>query len=238
MISKSNPKFEDLFSTVGDAILIDKPLLWSSFKVIYFLRKNSVVKKAGHAGTLDPLATGLLIVCTAKKTKEIYTYQDQGKQYTGSFMLGKTTPSMDAESEVSEEKDFSHVTNEMIYDTVNQFSGEISQVPPMFSAVNYKGKKLYKLARKGKVVERAPKIVTIHNFEITEISLPFVKFKIDCSKGVYIRSIAHDFGQALGCGAYLTELRRTKIGDYSVDDAFTPDELTKSYFPAIDSPVS
>lgn len=239
MITKNNPQFENLATPEGDVILFDKPLRWSSFKVIYYLRKNSCVKKAGHAGTLDPLATGLLIVCTSKKTKQIYTFQDQNKEYTGSFELGKTTASMDAETPILEEKSFAHVTNEMIYEAARSLSGEQMQVPPMYSATNFQGKKLYQLARKGKVVHREPRKVMIYDFTITEINLPVIKFVVSCSKGVYIRTLAHDFGQILGCGAYLTELRRTKIGDYRVDDAFTPEQFKTAYdaeFPEVAHP--
>jgi tRNA pseudouridine55 synthase len=229
MITKNNPSFENLAAPDGDVILFDKPLHWSSFKVIYYLRKNSSVKKAGHAGTLDPLATGLLIVCSGRMTKQICTYQDSNKEYIGSFELGKTTASMDAETPVLEEKSITHVTPELIYEAARSLSGEQLQVPPMYSATNFQGKKLYQLARKGKVVHREPRRVMIHDFTITEITLPIVKFIVSCSKGVYIRTLAHDLGQLLGCGAYLTELRRTKIGDFNVTDAFTPEEFKSAY---------
>ncbi len=227
MITKNSPDPGSFFEPAGDSLLVDKPLGWSSFKVIYFLRKNTPMIKAGHAGTLDPLATGLLIVCSGKKTKEISTFQDLPKEYTGSFRLGQRTASMDAETPVIEERSFEHITEEMILATAVSFTGEQFQTVPMYSAVNFQGKKLYELARKGKVVHREPRQISIHYFEITSIDLPIVSFKVGCSKGVYIRSLANDFGEKLGCGAYLTGLRRTKIGTFSVDDAFEPDDFKK-----------
>lgn len=208
--------------TAGEVFLIDKPRRWSSFKVIHEVRKYCGTRKVGHAGTLDPMATGLLIICTGKKTKSITEFQDLGKTYTGVITLGKKTPSMDAETEVTEEKDYSHVTPEMIEEVRKTFMGETEQIPPMYSAVNYGGKKLYKFARAGREVKREPRKIVVTEFEITEISLPEIRFRIGCSKGTYIRVIADDFGSKLGCGAYLTELRRTKIGDYDVEDAFSP----------------
>ncbi len=225
MITKNSPDPGSLFEPSGGSLLVDKPLGWSSFKVIYYLRKNTPIIKAGHAGTLDPLATGLLIVCSGKKTKEISSYQDLSKEYTGSFRLGERTASMDAETPVIELRSFEHITESMVLDTSISFCGEQLQTAPMYSAVNFKGKKLYELARKGKVVHREPRQITIHSFDITEINFPLISFKVRCSKGVYIRSLANDFGEKLGCGAYLTELRRTKIGTFSVDDAIVPEDF-------------
>lgn len=218
----------------GEAILIDKDYRWSSFKVIHEFRKVVGVRKMGHAGTLDPLATGLLIICSGKMTKQIYTYQDLPKVYTGKIYLGKSTPTMDAESLPTEEKSIEGITDEDIRKTILQFTGEIEQVPPMYSAVNHQGKKLYEIARKGKTVHREPRKITIHRFEITAITLPEISFEVECSKGTYIRVLAHDIGALLGCGGYLSELRRTAIGEYKVDDAFTIHELRN--MPVIEPP--
>ena len=227
MISKLNPDPDSLFSPDGAAILIDKPIYWTSFKVIHELRKQMGIKKAGHAGTLDPLATGMLIVCTNRSTKILDKYQELPKVYSGSFCLGQVTPSMDLETEVSEKFNLDHLTEESIRNTIEFFTGEIYQIPPMYSAISYKGKKLYDLARKGSVVERNPRQVHVSRFLINKIELPYVEFEIECSKGTYIRVLASDFGQKLGCGAYLSSLRRESIGEYSVEYAFTPDELFK-----------
>jgi tRNA pseudouridine55 synthase len=229
MISKSNPDITPFSSEEGGIILIDKPMRWSSFKVIHELRKHLGLRKAGHAGTLDPLATGLLIVCSNKKTKVIDSYQGLQKTYSGSFYLGKITPSMDYETEPFEEKDTSYITGEMIHDAAASFVGEIEQIPPMFSAVNHKGKKLYELARAGKEIERQPRKVQILRFSIDKIEMPHVHFTVECSKGTYIRVLASDFGAKLGCGAFLASLRREAIGEYSVQDAFDPRELSASY---------
>ncbi len=209
----------------GEVFLIDKPQRWSSFKVIHEVRKYCGTRKVGHAGTLDPRATGLLIICTGKKTKSITEFQDLGKTYTGVITIGKRTPSMDAETEASEEKDFSYVTHSMIEDVRKSFLGETEQIPPMYSAVNFGGKKLYKIARAGKEVKREPRKITVSEFEIENIDLPDIRFRISCSKGTYIRVIADDFGMKLGCGAFLSELRRTGIGVYEVDKAFSPQEF-------------
>lgn len=224
-ISKINPDIPSLAAEEGAVLLFDKPLGWSSFKVIHEVRKRLGVRKAGHAGTLDPKATGLLIVCSNRKTKTIDSFMGLDKEYTGVFRLGQRTPSMDTETEVCEELPFEHITSADIEKAVQQFTGEIEQVPPMYSACNYKGKKLYELARKGKTIERQARIVSIKEFEITNIALPFVHFRVACSKGTYIRVLADDFGKALGCGSYLVALRRTKIGGFSVAEAFTSDDL-------------
>ncbi|MCU7502610.1 MAG: tRNA pseudouridine(55) synthase TruB [Ignavibacteria bacterium] len=209
----------------GEVILIDKPLHKSSFHVIYKIRKATGVKKAGHAGTLDPRATGLLIICTGKKTKEISLYQDCTKTYTGTITLGKTTLSMDSETEFVEEKGTTGVSEDDVLLARDSFLGEIYQTPPMYSAVKFKGKSLYKYARKGIDLKREPRKVTVSEFNITKIDLPEVHFEISCSKGTYIRVIAHDLGQKLGCGGYLSSLRRTRIGEFNVEDAFPVDEF-------------
>ena len=205
----------------GKVILIDKPLHWTSFDVVRKIRGSIRIKKVGHAGTLDPLATGLLIICTGKFTKKINEYMAQVKEYTGSFTLGAVTPTYDLESHPEQFKDVSGITNDIIINTTRQFNGEIDQVPPIYSAIKKKGTPLYELARRGEEVELQPRKITIHSFEITSIQLPVVEFKIVCSTGTYIRSIAHDFGAAIGCGAYLSSLRRTSIGDCKVEDAYS-----------------
>ena len=221
-ISRNNADFQK-----GEAILIDKPSGWSSFKVVHEVRKAAGVRKVGHAGTLDPMATGLLILCTGKMTKQISSFQDKEKTYTGIILLGKTSPSMDLESEVTEGKSVEGITEENILSVRDKFLGDIMQTPPMYSALKVNGKRLYEIARKGKSVKREPREVNVSKFEITKISLPEVHFEISCSKGTYIRVIAHDFGTALGCGALLSSLRRTKIGDYSVENAVLPSEFAE-----------
>jgi tRNA pseudouridine55 synthase len=208
-------------SNEGRIILIDKPLEWTSFDVVNKLRKKLKIKKIGHAGTLDPLATGLLILCTGKMTKRIDEFQAQEKEYTGSLVIGQTTPSHDLETPVSEAKDLAHLTHEKIKEATIKFTGMIEQIPPIHSAVKIDGKRAYKLARKGKEPELKPRQVTISEFEITSIELPTVNFRIVCSKGTYIRSIARDFGNELGVGAYLSKLCRTRIGQYQLKDALT-----------------
>lgn len=222
----------------GQVVLIDKPLHWSSFqavnKVKWSLKKHLGLKKikVGHAGTLDPLASGLLIICTGKFTKRIAELQGMEKEYTGTFHLGATTPSYDLETEVNTTFPTSHIDEELIHKTVEQFLGEIDQKPPVFSAIKKDGKRLYEHARKGEEVEIAARKTTIHEFEITRIALPEVDFRVVCSKGTYIRSLAHDFGIAMQSGAHLTALRRTKIGAFDVDNAISPqgfeDSVAKS----------
>lgn len=204
---------------VGKVLLIDKPLHWTSFDVVRKIRNCIRIKKVGHAGTLDPLATGLLIICTGKFTKKINEYMAKEKEYTGSFTLGAVTPTYDLESEPEQFKDISGITHEMIHAATEGFLGEIQQVPPIYSAIKKEGTALYELARRGEATEPEPRNIFIHAFEITRIELPVVYFRIVCSTGTYIRSMAHDFGRGLGCGAYLSELRRTRIGEFSVDDA-------------------
>jgi tRNA pseudouridine55 synthase len=209
----------------GQVLLIDKPLTWTSFQVVNKLRWNikqrfNIKKiKVGHAGTLDPLATGLLIICTGKQTKSINEYQGQIKEYTGTITLGATTPSYDLETEVNETFSIDDLTEELLHKTTKVFIGDIQQKPPIFSAIKKDGKRLYELARKGETTEIKSRTITISEFEITKIDLPNVEFRVVCSKGTYIRSLAYDFGKALNSGAHLSELRRTKIGDYSVNNA-------------------
>ena len=220
---------EDLLN--GQVFLIDKPLHWTSFQVVNKLRwtikkKFNLKKiKVGHAGTLDPLATGLLIICTGKFTKRIDEYQAQKKEYMGAFYLGATTPSFDLETEVNEHFPTKHINNELINNTTKKFMGEIEQIPPIFSAIKKDGKRLYELARAGESTNIQSRKVTISEFQITKINLPIIEFKVKCSKGTYIRSLANDFGEVLKSGAYLASLRRTKIGDFDVSKAKSIDEF-------------
>ena len=215
----------------GHVILIDKPLEWTSFQVVnkvrWLIKKEFNLKKikVGHAGTLDPLATGLLILCTGKFTKKIETYQAQHKEYTGVITLGATTPSYDLETEIDETFDISAISEEKIRTATQQFVGDIQQQPPVFSALKKEGKRLYEFARAGEKVDIPARSVHISTFEITNIDLPNVSFRVACSKGTYIRSLAHDFGKALQNGAHLSALRRTKIGDFSVEKAFSIEEF-------------
>jgi tRNA pseudouridine55 synthase len=215
----------------GQVLLIDKPLTWTSFQVVnklrWEIRQRFNIKKikVGHAGTLDPLATGLLIICTGKQTKQIDSYQGQVKEYTGTFTLGGTTPSYDLETAVDETFTTAHISEELLHLTTEQFTGEIQQKPPIFSAIKKDGKRLYELARKGETTEIKERTVTVSKFEITKVNLPEVEFRIICSKGTYIRSIAFDFGKALNSGAHLSALRRTKIGDFSVANALSVEEF-------------
>ncbi len=206
-------KFED-----GQVLLIDKPLHWTSFDAVRKIRNAIRIKKVGHAGTLDPLATGLLIICTGKFTKKINEYMAAEKEYTGSFTLGASTPTYDMESAATDFKDTSGISQEQIHAATKNFIGEIQQVPPIYSAIKKDGVALYELARRGVEVELKPRTITIKTFEITSVEMPKVNFRVTCSTGTYIRSLANDFGAALGCGAYLSALRRTRIGEYSVDD--------------------
>ena len=210
----------------GRVLLIDKPLDWTSFDVVNKLRYKLKIKKIGHAGTLDPLATGLLIICTGKMTKRIEEFMGLEKEYTGKFVVGQTTPSHDLETEVSEKKDTSYLTEDLIKQTAQSFIGKISQLPPLHSAIKIGGKRAYQFARKGKEIELQPREIEIKDFEITDIALPEVTFRIVCSKGTYIRSIARDFGNALGTGAYLAELCRTRIGNYLLKDALSIEDIT------------
>ncbi len=209
----------------GQILLFDKPLGWTSFqlvnKVRWLIRQSCKIKKikVGHAGTLDPLASGLLIICTGKFTKRIEELQGQEKEYTGTFTLGGTTPSYDLETEIDQNYEIEHISEENIHAATKEFMGEISQIPPVFSALKKDGKRLYEYARNGEDVEIPSRKVTVSAFEITNVEMPKVEFRVACSKGTYIRSLAHDFGKALNCGAHLSALRRTKIGTFNVDDS-------------------
>lgn len=212
----------------GQVLLIDKPLGWSSFQAVnaikWAIRRKFDLKKikVGHAGTLDPLATGLLLICTGKSTKTIPELQGQIKEYTGTITLGATTPSYDLETTIDREFPTNHITEAQIRQTATSFTGEIHQIPPIFSALKKDGKRLYQYAREGKEVALKSRLVEILTFEITEIDMPDLQFRVVCSKGTYIRSLAHDYGKSLGSGGYLSALRRTKIGDYNVNNALAP----------------
>lgn len=209
----------------GQVLLVDKPLEWTSFDIVKKIRNAIRIKKVGHAGTLDPLATGLLIVCTGKKTKSIEGFMADEKEYTGTFTIGQTTPTYDLESDVENETDFSHITEADLEKAKAPFTGSFDQVPPIYSAIKVKGTRLYELARRGEDIKLQPRPVTISEFEITKVDLPQVHFRVVCSKGTYIRSLAHDFGQELGVGAHLSALRRTRIGAFKVEDAYTIEKL-------------
>lgn len=223
---KSSFNFQD-----GEILLINKPYEWTSFDVVnklrYTIKKCAQIKKikVGHAGTLDPLATGLLIVCTGKMTKQINELQGLDKEYTGTFYLGATTPSYDRETEVNETSSIEHLPDSNIQQATKSFIGKIQQVPPIFSAIKKDGKAAYIHARKGEHLKLEPRDIVISDFQITGIDFPKVDFKVHCSKGTYIRSLAHDFGKQLGCGAYLHDLCRTKIGHYLLDNAWQLPEL-------------
>jgi tRNA pseudouridine55 synthase len=219
----------------GQILLIDKPLKWSSFQAVNKLKYALINQvglpkkfKIGHAGTLDPLATGLLLICTGKFTKRISELQGQAKEYNGTFFVGATTPSYDLETQVDAVFPINHITNELIYETVQQFLGEIDQKPPIFSAIKKEGVRLYEHARAGEIIEIESRKTTIHEFEITRIALPEIDFRVVCSKGTYIRSLAYDFGKAVSSGAHLTVLRRTKIGNYNVNDALDVESFVEN----------
>ena len=218
----------------GKVLLIDKPLNWTSFqavnKIRWHIKQRFKIKKikVGHAGTLDPLATGLLIICCGKETKNINTYQGQIKEYTGTFTIGATTPSYDLETEVDKTYPTDHISETLVKETTQQFIGTIQQKPPIFSAIKKDGKRLYELARKGETTEIKSREVTISEFEITNINFPKVDFRVVCSKGTYIRSLAYDFGLALNSGAHLSVLRRTKIGNFSVENSLTINDFIES----------
>ena len=218
----------------GKVLLVDKPLTWSSFQAVNklkytLMRKYDLPKKfkIGHAGTLDPLANGLLIICTGKFTKRITEIQAQAKEYTGTITVGATTPSYDLETEINATFPTDHITEALILETTKQFIGEIDQKPPVFSAIKKDGKRLYEHARAGEEIEIEFRKTTIHEFEITRIDLPQIDFRVSCSKGTYIRSLAYDFGMALQSGGHLSALRRTKIGDYCVEDGISPEDIEK-----------
>ncbi len=209
----------------AEVLLIDKPFGWTSFQAVKKAKYILKAKKIGHAGTLDPLATGLLIVCTGKKTKTIENIQAQEKEYTGTFFIGETTPSFDLETETDQTYPTEHINEDLIRKTAEGFIGEQDQTPPLFSAVKIDGKRAYAIARKGGTAEIKSKRITIYEFEITRIELPEVDFRIVCSKGTYIRSIARDFGLKMESGSYLKALRRTRIGDYRIQDAVDPKDV-------------
>ncbi|HVM89939.1 MAG TPA: tRNA pseudouridine(55) synthase TruB [Puia sp.] len=211
----------------GEVLLINKPLNWTSFDVVRKIRNLVKIKKVGHAGTLDPLATGLLIVCTGKFTKRINEFMSAEKEYTGTITIGATTPTYDLESLPENFKDYSNITTEQIHLNTIRFTGEIFQTPPIHSAIKKDGKRAYELARQGKEIELEPRKIIIREFEITSTILPEISFRVTCSTGTYIRSLANDFGVALGCGAYLSKLCRTRIGEFSVEQSMTMDETEK-----------
>lgn len=211
----------------GRVLLINKPLRWTSFDAVQKVRKLAGVKKAGHAGTLDPLATGLLIICTGKFTKRISEYMAREKEYIGTFTLGATTSTYDLESQPENFRLIENISEEKIKNMTGKFIGEIMQVPPAHSAIRLEGKRVYEMARKGKPVKLEPRKIFVSEFEISKIELPVVHFCVVCSTGTYIRSLAHDFGEALGCGAYLSSLCRTRIGEFNLEDALTIDEFEK-----------
>ena len=211
----------------GKVLLVDKPVGWTSFDVVNKIRFAIKTKKVGHAGTLDPLATGLLIICTGKYTKRIEEFMGAQKEYTGTITLGKTTPSYDSETEPDGIFPTDHLTEALLLENTQQFIGNIQQMPPMYSAIKVDGKRLYEHARKGREIEVQPRDVEITKFELTRIAIPEVDFIVQCSKGTYIRSLAYDFGKAVNSGGYLSLLRRTAIGNHNIADALTLDQLLK-----------
>ncbi|MBM4174888.1 MAG: tRNA pseudouridine(55) synthase TruB [Ignavibacteria bacterium] len=227
MITNQTSDFNNIDFNKGEVILVDKPLDWTSFNVVDKIRKTIKVKKVGHTGTLDPKATGLLIICTGAKTKTISSYLDLTKEYAGKIFLGKTTPTMDTESinEATEQQDTSSIDRKMIEKVSERFMGVIEQVPPSYSAIWVDGRRAYKLARKGREIKLEPRKVIIDKFKITDYDEPLISFEISCSKGTYVRKIASDLGTELGCGAFLYELRRTKIGQYDLNDAINIDKF-------------
>ncbi|KEZ92622.1 tRNA pseudouridine(55) synthase TruB [Nonlabens ulvanivorans] len=220
---------------IGQVLLIDKPLGWSSFQVVnkirWLIKQEYGIKKikVGHAGTLDPLASGLLIICTGKETKNIHVYQAQEKEYTGTITLGATTPSYDLETEIDNRFPLNDITEELLVKTTSQFTGDIMQKPPIYSAIKKDGKRLYELARAGETTEIKERQVNVQAFELTKIKLPKVDFRIECSKGTYIRSMAHDYGKALNNGGHLSALRRTAIGNYRVESAISLEEFEADF---------
>jgi tRNA pseudouridine55 synthase len=208
----------------GQVLLINKPLEWTSFDVVRKIRNTIKIKKVGHAGTLDPLATGLLILCTGKFTKRINEFMAQEKEYTGTITFGAVTPTYDLESDPQDFKDYSAITIEQLQAIAGQFTGEIMQVPPMHSAIKKDGKRVYELARKGQIIELEPRRIVIREFEFTKIEMPVVYFRVVCSTGTYIRSLANDVGKAAGCGAYLSSLCRTRIGEFTLDRSMGMEE--------------
>lgn len=225
MITKSNNDLTSIDFQKGEVLLVNKHLRCSSAQLLNKIKKIFNIKKVGHAGTLDPMATGLMILCTGKATREIKHFQNLTKEYTGKIYLGKTTPSMDLETSPTNDRSIDHLTIELLKEKAKLFVGEIEQIPPAFSAVRINGKRAYNLARKGKEVVLKPRKVMINQFDVYDFAPPFLSFIVNCSKGTYIRKLVSDYGEALGCGAFLFELQRTKIGDYSVEDALSLEEL-------------
>ncbi|HCD50837.1 MAG TPA: tRNA pseudouridine(55) synthase TruB [Balneolaceae bacterium] len=224
--SRSNPPVAGTDFSTGAVFLVNKPKDWTSFDAVKYLRGRFKTKKVGHAGTLDPMATGLLIICTGKATKSISQIQEMKKAYIGEITFGGSTPSYDAESDIDTTAETDHITEELILQTLeHDFTGEIMQIPPMYSALKRDGKKLYELARRGKTVELAPRPITIYRHRVLSFNNPVLKIEIECSKGTYIRSIAHDLGKAVNSLGYLSALERTSIGDYSNSEALTLEEL-------------
>lgn len=219
-----SPALED-----GRMILIKKELRWTSFDVVKKIRNLVRIKKVGHAGTLDPLATGLLIVCMGKMTKQINQFMNLEKEYTGTMVLGKTTPSVDLETEIDNETSIKHITVEDVINTVEKFTGNLMQIPPIYSALKKDGEPMYKKARKGEYIKIEPRLVESKEFEITEINFPYIQFRLVCSKGFYVRSLVRDFGESLGVGAYMSSLERTRIGDFKIEDAQSIDEFKKEW---------
>ena len=213
----------------GKVLLIDKPLRWTSFDIIRKLRNIFRIKKIGHAGTLDPLATGLLIVCTGKFTKKINEYMGMEKEYTGTITLGAVTPTFDLESEPEQHKAFDHITSEAVEKAFQSFTGAIMQIPPVHSAIKVDGVRLYQLAREGVDVKPEPRAVTIYTCELTRFALPEIDFRVVCSTGTYIRSLAKDVGESLGCGGYLSKLVRTRIGEFLLADALSPEQVEEQF---------
>lgn len=218
---------EQFVSRAGGVLLVDKPGGWTSFDVVKKIRGTLRVKKVGHAGTLDPIATGLLILCSAGRTKNADAFQALDKTYEGGMRLGAVTPSHDADTEEQDHKPTEHIVPEHVRDVVTGFIGTIMQLPPMYSAVKVKGQRLYVLARKGIEIERALRQVRILRFDILDFALPELRFRVECSKGTYVRTLVHDIGAALGCGAYMTGLRRTAIGAFRVDEAWTVESIVQ-----------
>lgn len=213
-------KLSELDFEKGEVFFIDKPYEWTSFDVVKKIRGRLRIKKVGHAGTLDPLATGLLIVCAGKATKKINEYQDLGKTYTGKLILGKTTPSVDLETEFDSEKGTDNITQSQVTEAAKKLTGDLMQIPPIYSAVKIDGERAYKIARRKEDAKLDPRPISVTLFEVDTDDFPEIGFKIKCSKGTYIRSLVRDLGEDLGCGAYMSELRRTAIGDFSIAEAF------------------
>ena len=213
----------------GRIILINKELRWTSFDVVKKIRNLVRIKKVGHAGTLDPLATGLLIVCIGKMTKQINQFMDLEKEYRGTMVIGKTTPSVDLETEIDSDNSIEHISEQQVIDMTGKFVGNLMQTPPIYSALKRNGEPLYKKARKGEYVKIEPRPVESKEFEITEIQFPEVHFRLVCSKGFYVRSLVKDFGEALGVGAYMSALERTRIGEFKIANALSIDEFKKEF---------